>query len=82
MSEHGLARLRRERGLTQDDLAYRAGVSKGTIGKIETGRQRARPSTRRKLCRALRVAYVKHETVFGPLAQPGPKALAPQSAED
>jgi DNA-binding XRE family transcriptional regulator len=71
MPENKLAEVRRERGLTQADLAYRSGLSPGTIGKIEQGTHSARPNTRRLLCRALRWPYSKHAELFGPLAKPG-----------
>ena len=71
MSIQALTDLRRAKGLTQADLARLAGISPGALGKIEQGKHRARPSTRRRICKALRVAYVKHEQLFGPLAKPG-----------
>ena len=33
-----LRRLRNERGLTQDDLAYEAGVNRGYLSQLETAR--------------------------------------------
>jgi DNA-binding XRE family transcriptional regulator len=39
MSEHAMRRYRKEKGLPLDALAKVAGVSRGTISKIETGRQ-------------------------------------------
>jgi transcriptional regulator with XRE-family HTH domain len=33
-----LKRLREERGVTQETLAYHAGISVGTLGRIETAR--------------------------------------------
>ncbi len=53
-----LARLRSTRlrlALSQADLAARSGVEKATISRLEGGRQRARPSTARKLAQALGV---------------------------
>ena len=48
-------RFRRQLGLTQQELANKAGVSQYTITEIETGRREARPSTLRKLADALDV---------------------------
>jgi transcriptional regulator with XRE-family HTH domain len=50
-----LRRFRRQLGLTQQELADKAGVSQYTITEIETGRREARPSTLRKLADALDV---------------------------
>jgi transcriptional regulator with XRE-family HTH domain len=50
-----LRRLRKRKGLTQQELAKHAGVSQYTITEIETGRRDPRPSTLRKLANALDV---------------------------
>ena len=50
-----LKELRESKGLSQDDLVKLAGVAKGTIVGLELNRQKPRPSTRRKLARALKV---------------------------
>ena len=50
-----LREIRERNALSQRDLARLAGVSPTTILHIEAGRRRARPSTRRKLAKALRV---------------------------
>jgi transcriptional regulator with XRE-family HTH domain len=53
-----VARLRAQRlrhGLTQAELAERAGLTQVTISKLESGRQAARPGTLRKLARALHI---------------------------
>lgn len=57
---HGLgervARLRRRRGLTQEELAERAGVSVELVRKLEQGRRRSvRLGTVQRLARALDV---------------------------
>lgn len=52
--EH-LAELRESRGLTLRELAKMSGVSPDTINQIELGHRKARPSTLRKLARALQV---------------------------
>lgn len=62
-----LRHLRRQKGLTQQDLAELSGVSQYTITEVETGRREARPSTLRKLAEALDVE----------VADFFPKVLAP-----
>ncbi len=44
---------RERKALSQRDLAQLAGVSQFSISKIETGNQKPRPSTLRKLAAAL-----------------------------
>lgn len=63
-----LAHLRKAKGLTQADLADRAGLSPAAISSIESGRHLARADTRRRLCKALGVPYSRHEELFGPMA--------------
>ena len=46
---------RERRGLTQEELAKLADVSRPTIARLETTRDRAKPETARKLARALKV---------------------------
>jgi transcriptional regulator with XRE-family HTH domain len=64
-----MARLRALRlnlGLTQTELAERAGVSEFTITRLETGRgKRPHPSTRRKLAGALGVAIADVDELRG-----------------
>lgn len=50
-----LREIRESKGLSQDDLVKLAGLAKGTIVDLELGRRKPRPSTRRKLARALKV---------------------------
>lgn len=50
-----LRQLRRIKGLSQKDLAKAAGVGQDTISGIESGRHEPRPSTIRKLAKALNV---------------------------
>jgi len=50
-----LRRLRRERALSQRDLARAAGVGLDAVNRIETGRRDALPTTLRKLAHALGV---------------------------
>jgi transcriptional regulator with XRE-family HTH domain len=66
-----LADLRRERGLTQADLAHKSGVSPGTISKIELGTHNPRPNTRRLICKALRWPWRDQATLFGPVSRLG-----------
>ena len=46
---------RERRMLTQHELARLSGVSRATIARLETTRDRATPTTARKLARALKV---------------------------
>jgi len=48
-------RLREERYLSQSELAGKAGISKNTLVRIESGRYAAIPRTVRKLAEALGV---------------------------
>lgn len=50
-----LRELREDRALAQRDLARLAGIAVSTIVDLENGRRAPRPSTRRKLARALKV---------------------------
>lgn len=52
---HRLRQLRREAALTQEDLAREAGVSIGTVIRLERGSREPFPSTVRKLAAALGV---------------------------
>lgn len=49
-------RHRLEQAWTQDQLAARAGINRGTLLKIEAGDHQPHPPTIRKLARALGVA--------------------------
>ncbi len=51
-----IRKLRQTKGLTQRELAALAGVSPGTVYRLETGRRGAYPVTVRKLASALGVA--------------------------
>jgi transcriptional regulator with XRE-family HTH domain len=47
--------VRDRRALSQVDLAKRSGVAQRSISELENGQRSARPSTVRKLARALKV---------------------------
>jgi transcriptional regulator with XRE-family HTH domain len=51
-----LKRLREERGLTQEALAFRSGVSMSSLGRIELGRTSAAWTTVCQLAEALDVS--------------------------
>ncbi len=57
-----LRQLRERNALAQRDLARLAGMSVNTVLDLEKGRRRPRPSTRRKLAKALNVP--PHEIDF------------------
>lgn len=69
----GLRRLRRERGLTQQELADAAGMTQHTVSELELGRQEPRPSTLKKLARGLGVEVPE---LFGVEPGESPKARA------
>jgi transcriptional regulator with XRE-family HTH domain len=48
-------RLREVRGMTQEALAKKAGLSRGYLARLETARQDPRLSVVERLARALRV---------------------------
>ncbi len=48
-----IIRLRKERGLTMEKLAYESGISKGGLSEIERGMKEPRLSTLIKICEAL-----------------------------
>ncbi|MGJ5182124.1 helix-turn-helix domain-containing protein [Bradyrhizobium oligotrophicum] len=50
-----LAFFRKKRGLSQDELARRAGISQGYLSEIEVGRKSGDVQTLRKLADALKV---------------------------
>ena len=62
-----LARLRLDRDLTQEELAAKAGVSRGTVGKIERGATQPRAGTLRALATALEARVADLVAVIRPL---------------
>jgi transcriptional regulator with XRE-family HTH domain len=54
-----LKRLREERGLTQEQLAKRSGMSHGYLARLEIGMHDPSLSTLAKLARALRVTVAE-----------------------
>ena len=50
-----MKRLRDARALTQEELAERAGITVAAVSRIERNNAEPRPTTRRKLARALGV---------------------------
>lgn len=54
-----LKRLREERGLTQERLAKRSGVSHGYLARLEIGMHDPSLSTLSKLAKALRVTVAE-----------------------
>jgi transcriptional regulator with XRE-family HTH domain len=71
-----LAELREKRALTLRELSEISGVAADTINQIELGHRKARPSTLRKLARALQVDV---EEFYGEPVLAG-KAEAPREA--
>jgi transcriptional regulator with XRE-family HTH domain len=75
-----LAELREKRGLTLRELSRMSGVSPDTINQIELGHRRPRPSTLRKLARALDIDiedFFEDEELTS-----HPKVTAPPSLEE
>ncbi len=54
-----LRQLRKQQGLTQEQLAVAADVSSSTVYHIEAGKVRPRPSIVRRLARALDVSTLE-----------------------
>ena len=72
-----LAELRERRALTLRELSEMSGVAADTINQIELGHRKARPSTLRKLARALEIDVQEF------YAEPAlPKAEAPTSPDE
>jgi transcriptional regulator with XRE-family HTH domain len=54
-----LRRLREERSMTLEALAFKSGVSIGSLGRIELGRSSAAWSTVRQIAAALGISLAK-----------------------
>jgi transcriptional regulator with XRE-family HTH domain len=64
-----LKELRRRKGWNQRDLAKAAGIGQDTVSSVESGRQEPRPSTLKKLARALGVEIAE---LYGEASQTAP----------
>lgn len=64
---HPVRARREELGMTQRQLAVKAGVAPRTVQNVEAGRHRPRIHIRRKLMRALGLPFERHAEVFGDL---------------
>jgi transcriptional regulator with XRE-family HTH domain len=54
-----LRRLRRDRGSTQEDLAYNAGITVASLARIEGGKANPRWTTVRRVISALGISLVE-----------------------
>lgn len=63
MTLQRIARLRREAGLTQEELARRADVSQSLVAKVETGRTEPTYSKAEQILAVLREERPEHENV-------------------
>jgi transcriptional regulator with XRE-family HTH domain len=50
---------RERRGLTQEQLAHKAGISRGYLARLETARQDPKLSTLEKVAKALKIDVTK-----------------------
>jgi transcriptional regulator with XRE-family HTH domain len=50
---------RERRGLTQEELASKAGISRGYLARLETGRHDPKLSALEKIAKALRIDVAK-----------------------
>ena len=69
-----LREARSEAGLTQDELAKKAGVTDATISALEAGKSAARSNTRRRIEKALGVPVAWLQTRGLPTDQHGETA--------
>lgn len=54
-----LGKLRKSRGLTQEELAKRVNVSRALIGQLECGDRRPYPSLKKRIAEALNIEEEK-----------------------
>ena len=79
-----LAELRESQALTLRDLAERSGVDANTINQVELGHRKPRPSTLRKLAKALDVEvedFFRDPAPAGEAEEPPPKAAVLRETE-
>jgi transcriptional regulator with XRE-family HTH domain len=74
-------RMRREKGLSQQELAELAGVGQDSISAIETGKHEPHPRTLRKLAMALDVEVADFFKEPVPLAETPREAGQPTEAD-
>lgn len=72
-----LAKLRRDRGWSQEELANRAGVSQRHISFLETGRSQPGQAALAKLARAMALKAWEQKALFQPLTQSQERAEPP-----
>ena len=75
-----LARARLERDFTQAELAEKAGVSKRTVERLESGEVATQLSGLLRVCRAL--GLLEHFDALLPEAVPGPMARLKQKGRE
>jgi transcriptional regulator with XRE-family HTH domain len=78
-----LAQARKAAGLTQEDLAYRVGVDRTTVGRWESGETEPQPWHRRKIAEQLGVtsAQLDEMLVGSPAESPAPPDEAEAEGE-
>lgn len=59
-----LKKLREEKGMSQQELAEKANVGKGTVGDIERGAKNSTPKTLEKISKALNLDEKGREELF------------------
>jgi len=69
LHEHALRRYRRNKGISLEDLARQAGVTKGTLSRIETGKQEASPGLIRRLIALSAGRLSSDDFIFAPVGQ-------------
>lgn len=74
-----LRRARLERGLSQEDLAYEAGIAPSFISQLENGKRSATVTTLDVLAKALRIAVVDFFAVAGSKPKGLPRGRKPSN---
>lgn len=68
-----LVTIRKWRGLTQEDVSRRMGISQGAVARIESGERNPHLSTLRRYAHAVRAEVSHHAMPFtGPIAKVDP----------